>query len=396
MLNLNGPILCLALLATDPASDPQKAAPAQDSQEGAPSERMAATETASLRTLLEEARLAHQIPALAAVATRADAVLELAAAGVRREGKADPVTALDLFHIGSDGKAITATVIALLVERGKMSWTTTPLELFPEWKDEILQDYRDITLTDLLSHHAGLPAYNDDESPEFREVRKLAGTPSEQRREFARRALRHKPAVPPRSQQLYSNGGYAIAGAMAERVAGKSWEALVRALLFEPLGIQAVFDWPAFHDAHQPWGHYETKRSVRRHNPHDKYQLPAFIVPAGALSIAPGDYAKFLQLHLKGLEGTNGLLEAETIRHLHTPAHDKTALGWGVQELAGASASVHSGSGGTFYAVVAVWPTRDLAVAVFANAGGDRASKACSSILRAMAHRYDSRVTESR
>ena len=68
-----------------------------------------------------------------------------------------------------------------------------------------------------------------------------------------------------------------------------------------------------------------------------------------------------------------------------------TALGWGVQQFEAATASVHTGSGETFFAVVAVGPSRDLALAVFANAGGDRADAACVEVLKAMAHRYDSR-----
>jgi hypothetical protein len=84
-------------------------------------------------------------------------------------------------------------------------------------------------------------------------------------------------------------------------------------------------------------------------------------------------------------------LKADTIKHLHTRVDEKTALGWGVQEFEGALASVHAGSAGTFYAVVALWPSRDLAVAVFANAGDKRADAACTEILKAAAHRYDAR-----
>src|SRR5262249_20400973 len=155
------------------------------------------------------------IPALAAVATRADAVLEIAASGIRRDGRPDPVTAEDLFHLGSNTKAMTATLIGILVEEGKLSWTTTPLDLFPEWKKTVLPAYNDITITDLLSHHAGLSGYEDSDDPEFRDVKALAGSTLEQRIEFARRALHRKPVVTPRTTFRYSNGGYAVAAAMA-------------------------------------------------------------------------------------------------------------------------------------------------------------------------------------
>src|SRR5215510_1386345 len=156
----------------------------------------------ALEAVLEDSRAKHEIPSLVAIATRADEVLEIAASGIRREGKPDRVTPKDLFHIGSNTKAMTATLVAILVEQGKLSWSTTPLEVLPELKDTIRPEYREITITDLLSHHAGIAGYEDTESPEFREVRKLAGTPTEQRTEFALRALRREPAVPPRTKAV--------------------------------------------------------------------------------------------------------------------------------------------------------------------------------------------------
>jgi len=103
-----------------------------------------------------------------------------------------------------------------------------------------------------------------------------------------------------------------------------------------------------------------------------------------------GDYGKFLQEHLKGLEGKPGkLLSAETIKRLHTsPLQDKFALGWGVQQVNGMPSSVHTGSAGTFYAVVAVQPGRDTAVAVVANSDGDRSGTGCAAALRQLLAQY--------
>ena len=346
------------------------------------------TADSSLAAILNEARRRHRIPAMAAVATRADGILETATEGIRREGLPDPVIPGSRFHIGSNTKAMTATVVAKAIEEGKLSWDTTPLAVFPEWEGRIREEYRSITITDLLTHHAGLSAYDDTESPEFSELDSLPDDPVEQRREFALRALGREPAVAPRTKRLYSNGGFSIAAAMTERVTGESWESLMLSRLFDPLGIEATFEWPAFDDDRQPWGHFESPEENHPHDPHDDFQLPPFLLPAGGVSIAPTDYAKVLQLHLDGLAGKDGLLLARSIEHLHTPSSDHTAMGWGIQEFEGAVASVHTGSAGTFFAVVTVWPSRDLAVAVFANAGGDRAQKACVEVLKAMAHRY--------
>src|SRR5690606_7475590 len=63
---------------------------------------------------------------------------------------------------------------------------------------------------------------------------------------------------PPGEKHAYSNVGYTIAGAMAEKVTGVSWEDLVRREVFEPLRLAGSgFGPPASSDEtlEQPRGH---------------------------------------------------------------------------------------------------------------------------------------------
>jgi hypothetical protein len=53
-------------------------------------------------------------------------------AGVRKRGTAERITIADQFHLGSCTKAMTATLVAMLVEEGKLNWTTTLGELFAD------------------------------------------------------------------------------------------------------------------------------------------------------------------------------------------------------------------------------------------------------------------------
>jgi CubicO group peptidase (beta-lactamase class C family) len=340
---------------------------------------------------LTQAIQEHQLVGMAAVVVRADSVVGHGSAGVRREGTNGPIDVHDLFFLGSLTKAITATMIGRLVESGKLSWTTTPLDVFPEIKDSIHPAFRMITVEQLLSHYAGIPAYTDSDSKEFKALPKLSGSALEQRLKFAQWVLQHEPAVAPGTTPSYSNAGYTIAAAMAERAAGSSWETLMVGQVLEPLGIHAVFEWPATSDKDQPWGHVETKGRTRPQNPQDKdAQFPVFLRPAGGMAMSVDDYGVFLQEHLKALEGKPGrLLSLETMKHLHAaPMHDKWALGWGITNLDDVQSLVHTGSDGTFHAVVALQPSRDTAVAVVANSGGDRTGSGCSVALRALIAQY--------
>jgi len=46
---------------------------------------------------------------------------------------------------------MTATLIAMLVEEGKLSWQTTISEVFPDLKGEILPQYREVIETFFVS-----------------------------------------------------------------------------------------------------------------------------------------------------------------------------------------------------------------------------------------------------
>jgi CubicO group peptidase (beta-lactamase class C family) len=347
----------------------------------------------SLDTWIDSVRRAHNIPALGAIVFRADTVLARGIAGVRRSNAAVPVGPSDRFQLGSNTKAITATLLATFVEEGKLSWTSTLVDVFPEWRDSISPEFRAVTIDMVLSHHAGVSPFTDTDDKDFRSIPRLVGTPTQQRAQFTAWVLRGKPAGPIGGKGVYSNGTYTIAGAVAERIGHQSWESLVRARVLDPLGIHASFAWSDTPDLNQPWGHHETGGGTKPVDPRDgDERLPPIIWPGGSLELSLDDYAQFLQMNLRGLEGRDTpLLKAATIEHLHispvTPP-DKYALGWGRQEFDGVGSSVHTGSAGAFYAVTVIQPARDLGVAVFANAGGERGTKASTDVVKALIRRF--------
>ena len=347
----------------------------------------------ALDAWVDSVRRAHDIPALGAIVFRADTVLARGIAGVRRANAAEPVQLSDRFQLGSNSKAITATLLATFVEEGKLSWTSTVADVFPEWRDSISPEFRTVTIDLLLSHHAGISPFTDTDDKDFKSIPRLSGTAMQQRAQFTAWVLRGKPASPIGGKGLYSNGGYTVAGAVAERIGGDSWESLVRARVLDPLGTKASFAWSSVPDLDQPWGHHETRRGTKPVDPRDEDErLPPIIGPAGAVELSLDDYARFLQMNLRGLEDRDTpLLKSATIKHLHTSPvtpPDKYALGWGLQDFDGAPASVHTGSAGAFFAVTILQPTRDLGVAVFANSGGERGAKASADAVKALIRRF--------
>lgn len=349
--------------------------------------------SADLRPLREK----HGLPAMAAVVVRGDRVIAVGAEGVRKAGGKDRVTAADRFHVGSNTKSMTATLCALLVEEGKLKWDTTLADAFPDLKGKMHEQWRGVTLEQLLTNRGGAPADLDADGLWGR-LWAVKGTPTVARRTLLEGVIKNPPAAEPGTKYVYSNAGFAIAGHLAEKAAGKPWEQLMRDRLFKPLGMTtAGFGAPAGpRGVGAPLGH-EADGKPKPPGPGD--DNPPAIAPAGLVHCSMGDYGKYLALHLRGAKGEAKLLKPETFRRLHAPAggpgardNEKYAMGWIVGELPGAGPLLaHDGSNGLWYCTAWVLPDMDLAVAVAVNQGGEKATRACYEAAQALAQRFDAK-----
>src|SRR5687768_8367549 len=186
----------------------------------------------TLASRLEALRIQAKLPAVAGATFSSTAVSEVTAIGRRKLGDDTAVTAGDLWHIGSITKAFTSLLIARHVERGEMAWTTTLGELVGASR---AGKFAPVTLSQLLSHHAGLPA----NVPPSAMATIMEGSPSVevQRQRILDAALAGDPSAPAGTAFAYSNLGYIIAGAMIEAKTKKSWQDLLREEVLSPLKL---------------------------------------------------------------------------------------------------------------------------------------------------------------
>src|SRR5262245_20490381 len=262
---------------------------------------------------------------MAAAVLRGECIIAQGVAGVRRRGSAERITLDDRFHLGSCTKAMTATLVAMLVEEGKLNWTTTLGELFANTVKPMHWAWEKVTLRQVLAHRAGLPGELGGLAQVFNELvrpprARLAwamiqsvGALPQQRLEIARQALSRPPGIPPDTKYRYSNVGYILAGAVLEQLTGRAWEELMRERLFQPLGI-TTGGFGALPKAF--WtDNTEQARGL---------ELPLFYGPAGLAHMTCTDWAKFIALHLGGDPSTPhrqaALLKLDTFAELHAVA----------------------------------------------------------------------------
>lgn len=296
-------------------------------------------------------------------------------AGRRRLGADARVQPGDRWHLGSNGKAIVATMVARLVERGDLGWDRPLARMLPQFAATMHESYRDVTLPELFSHRSGLPHdLSDVQDGFFNALFTDQTTLPAQRLRYLDRALREPPAAAKRTEVSYSNTGYVVAAACAENATGRAFEALVVEEVFAPLRMSSISFDPF--GGGGPIGHRDGRVADR---PSDTN--PRMFAPAGGISMSLPDWSRFCIDHMQGEHGRGRLLSRETYRLLHKPqdAGGFSALGWGyVPSFLGRRGPglFHAGSDGNWTSVVMLFCQTGNGVLVASNAyqsmGGER------------------------
>jgi CubicO group peptidase (beta-lactamase class C family) len=231
------------------------------------------------------------------------------------------------------------------VEEGKLRWNSTLAEVFPELNDTMDAEFAKITLQELLSHSSGLTdgtnliglinqSYMQDGNMD--EVRYWMV------KESAPKPLDHARG----SKFDYCNLGYVIAGAVLERAGGKTWEELIDARIFEPLGLKSAGFGPQANlgKVDAPLGHMMVDGKPKAILSGPNGDNPLILGPAGTIHMSVLDFAKWVAWHAGEGKRLPALVSPETVKKLHTPVIDtgvranappgtpktgKYALGWG-------------------------------------------------------------------
>ena len=245
------------------------------------------------------------------------------------------------------------------------------------------------TLAQLLTNTAGIPG---EIAPKlWSELWKGEGAAPEQRMTLVRGILANAPEYPPGTKNVYSNAGFAIAGAMMEKKAGLPFEKLLESRLFERLGMtSAGFRAPATNGKiDQPYGHYLRGGKALPVDPEPSGDNPRAIAPGGSVHCSVSDFAKYALFYLHKEGGD--LIGMDNMTRLHTPVGGYGyAMSWVVtkHDWGGGTVLTHTGTNTMFYAVIWLAPKRDFAVVAMGNLGGKEAFQKCDEAVGALIEKY--------
>ena len=257
----------------------------------------------SLDADLERLRLRYRLPGAAALVLRAGQTAARGVAGRRSTTATDRIHLQDPFLIGSCGKSMTATVVARLVQQARLSFDSTLEDLFPELRLLMRQDYRTVSVADLLAHRGGIL---DVPLPP------LGGGPAKRRALALPLILALPPQGTPGQTYLYSNLGYIVVGAVLDRVSGIPFERLAARELFRPLGLGSAGFFAPDRIAGATGAH--------RHRPAIAAELAALCAPSSQSSrlfhLSLPDWAKYGCISALGLRAT---CRQALLARLHRP-----------------------------------------------------------------------------
>jgi len=304
----------------------------------------------------------YDLPGMALAVVTDNGIKWAGVAGVRKRGTEVSVGLNDQWHLGPDGKMMTGVLVARLVERGQLRWDTTLGEVFPDMDSIMNPVFQKVTLLQLLSHHARMPT-------NFTAALYPGQDVEAQRLRVVREAL----SQPPGTDGVYGDLGYIVAGAVVEKITGKSWERAIADEVFNPLQMKSAgfggVGTPGQTD--QPWPHTADGQPAVQNGP-DSDNLPVF-GPAGRIHCSLQDWAIFIQDQLRGARGEPGFLQPDSYQRLQTPPFGgNLALGWMIlqRNWTGGRALNHGGRTAISLSNVWIAPGKNIAILICVNQGG--------------------------
>jgi CubicO group peptidase (beta-lactamase class C family) len=323
----------------------------------------------------------YKLPGLVGAIIHGDKLIALGSTGIRKIGDAAPFLPTDVIHLGSDTKAMTAILIAQLIDKKQIRFDSTMAEIFPNLAANMNPAMAKNTVRNLLDHNAGFP----HDLP----WGLIASThlPLIAQRRMALVEALHDAPVTPIGSYSYSNVSFVVLGEIIETETGKSWEQMIQQQIFEPLHMDTAGFGPpgTAGKIDQPWGHILADDKLKAVH----YDNLPVMAPAGEVHCSITDWSKFIAEILRSAQGHPTLVKADTFKELITPMPGQNyAGGWIVTQRAWARglAMTHDGNNTTWCCDVWLAPKNNFAVLMATNFGGKGCEKALDDVAGVLIH----------
>jgi CubicO group peptidase (beta-lactamase class C family) len=272
-----------------------------------------------------------------------------------------PLDANTVFEIGSISKVFTSTLLAQMVQEGKVRLDDPVQKYLPASVHLPTRSGKAITLGSLAEQNSGLPRMPDNFHPADAS-NPYADYTVQQMYDFL---SSYQLTRDPGEKFEYSNLGVGLLGHVLSLIAGKSYEDLARERIWAPLGMtHTSITFTPWMKSHLALGHNEQGRVVAN------WDIPA-LAGAGAIRSTSEDMLKFADANLHPERGP--LQRAMAFAQQERAAaggNNRIGLNWMSAHLPGDTVVWHNGGTGGYRTFLALEPSGKRAVVVMTNTTG--------------------------
>ncbi len=314
-----------------------------------------------------------KVPGAAVAVVKEGKIILARGYGYRDVSRKLPVTGTTLFPIASITKSFTVTSLGMLADQGKLDWDKPVREYLPGFRMYDPVATEQLTTRDMVTHRSGLPRHD------------LVWYSSSFTREQLVEKLRYlEPNKPLRSKFQYNNLMFLTAGYLGGKIAGMSWEDLVRAHVLDPLGMPKTKF--SSDEARKTPDYALPYRKNRKTEVVSEIEFSRWgdVGPAGSLNSCIDDMAKYLQMHVnKGTADGKQVLGKNNVEQMQSPQMvlqgtplfaelGETSYGMGlfIETYRGHKHVNHGGNLDGFSAQLSFLPAEGIGVVVLTNLDG--------------------------
>lgn len=326
--------------------------------------------------------------------------------GFRDVEKQADITLDTVFGIGSITKSFTCVAIMQLQEAGNLKVNDPVVNYLPEFRTNDEERTPRITISQLMSHTSGLPSLP---TLNYAMRRSLEIDPSVQEMESSIDLSAHEPLDTyeqlmtyiagldfallgePGTEFSYSNDGYALLGAIIERVSGKTYECYVKDHLLDPAGMKhTVFLTEDLGDYHNITTLYTSKKSETGK---EVFAAPLWwdapsMRAAGFLKSTGRDMLAYAEIfRTGGMVGEKRLLSQESVQQMidnYAALEPSRHYGYGLMvtpDFRGGTLIEHGGAIKGVAAQMCIVPEQGITAIILTNLDGSPSTELLAATL---------------
>jgi len=264
-----------------------------------------------------------------------------------------PVDERTLFLCGSTTKTFTATAIMRLVEQGLVDLDATVRTYLPEFRVEDEEAADSVTVLQILNHTAGWDG----------DFFKNTGDGDDALTRYIDAMADLRQLSPPGEIVSYNNASFGVAGRVIEKVTAMTYEAALRTLVLEPLGLEDTV--------------FLSREMLTRRFAVDHQRLqdggttvltlgfPRSGNAIGGLATTPRDQIAWARFHLE--DGPSSVMREPTAYAPGWSQGDAVGIGWLLGDVAGMRVVGHGGATAGQRSLFKTVPERGFALVSLTN-----------------------------